>query len=230
VLLDHVKAFDVYGDFVDIEPDFKGRVPTTSRNVIVQDSHFERNGRMGIAVTGGEDVTIRNNYIGQVRHALLDLEPEWKDLSITNVRFTGNRTGAVWLLWIANAGICNAGVSNVRVDNNVMKQSAGMPLLSVKTPDGCARRGPFTVEGNKLIARSSPRAAFDFGKARNATVKKNKLHFVADSRTRVFVNLIKSTRVSVVSNTITSDPKNKKIVIVKADRESDYQQSNNRRM
>lgn len=230
VLLDHVQAYDVFGDLVDIEPMFVGRTPTNSRNVIVQNSHFERNGRMGIAITGAEDVTIRNNYIGEVRHALLDLEPEWKALPITNVRFTGNRTGKVWLLWIANGGSCNAGVSNIRIADNVMEETAGMPLLEVTAPSGCALRGPYTIERNKLIARSSPRAAFDLRKVRNAIVRNNSAYFIADRRTRVFVNLVRSTRVSVRGNTITSDKRNKKIVFVQADDQSDYVESGNRKL
>lgn len=229
VMLTSVRASDLFGDFVTIEPEWIRPKAYTSRNITVQNSHFERNGRQGISISGGEDVTIRNNYIGEVRHALLDLEPEWPTLPIDNVRFTGNRTGAVRLLWIANGGVCNAGVSNVYVANNVMEENAGIPLFLTLTPSGCAARGPFILEGNVLIARQSPHAAFDFIKVHDVTVRRNQVRFVRDPRTRFLVNLVQSNRVVVLGNTVTADPRDT-VVFVKADPNSDFVLSGNRRI
>jgi len=192
----------------------------------VQYSNFERNGRQGISITGAENVTIRKNYIGQVRHALLDLEPEWSMFHIDNVRFTENTTGRVLLLWIANWGICNQGVSNIYVTDNVMKGDAGVPIFNSLSDKGCVTRGPFWIERNTLYVRESPLAAIDFTKAHDVVVRANKVYFEWWYNPRVFVNLKQSTRVSVLDNVISSDPRDS-IVFVKADPGSDYVSSGN---
>ena len=229
ILLDSVQAYDVFGDFVTIQPRWVGQTPVTSRNITIRNSRFQRNGRMGIAITGGETITVTNNYISDIRHALLNLEPEWPALPIDNVRFTGNTTGGVWLLWIANGGICNAGVSNIYVADNLMTADAGIPLLQVIPRPGCQRRGPFTIERNTLIARGSMYAAFDLTMVHDVMVRQNKLLFYHDDRTRVLVNLRDSTRVSVVDNRVTADPRDT-VVFVTADPGSDYVQSGNVRV
>jgi hypothetical protein len=229
ILLDSVQAYDVFGDFVTIQPQWVGQTPVTSRNITVRNSRFQRNGRMGIAITGAETVTIRNNYIGEVRHALLDLEPEWKALPINNIEFVGNTTGGVWLLWIANGGICNAGVSNIYVADNVMQADAGMPLFHTIPRSGCPQRGPFTIERNTLIARGSMYAAFDFTRVHDVILRQNRVRFYHDHRTRVLVNLSTSTRVSVLDNEVTADHRDN-VVFVTADPGSDYVDSGNRRI
>jgi hypothetical protein len=229
VLLESVQAYDLFGDFVTIEAEWVRGKPVNSRNIIIRNSHFERNGRMGIAVTSAQNVTISNNYIGKVRHALLDLEPETPTLPIDNVRFTENRTGGVWLLWIANGGYCNASVSNIYVADNVMEADAGMPLFHTIPPSGCPRRGPFTIERNTLIARSSPYAAFDFTRVQDVIVRDNEVRFLYDHRTRVFVKLADSTRTSVLNNRISADPRSQ-LVFVTADPGSDYSESGNQRI
>jgi len=229
VTLTSVQAYDVFGDFVTIEPEWVRPNWHTPRGITVQNSRFERNGRSGIAITGAEGVTIRNNYIGQVRHALLNLETQVPTLPIDNVRFTGNRTGPVRLVWMSNGGICNRGVSNIYVADNVMEADAGVPLFWVIPPSDCALRGPFTIERNTLIARQSPHAAFSFTKSQDVSVRNNQVRFVRDTRTRVLVNLVKSTRASVIDNVAIVDPRDT-LLFVQADNESDYVSSGNRRM
>ncbi len=228
ITLTSVQAYDVFGDFVTIEPEWV-RTFHTARDITVQNSRFERNGRSGIAITGADRVTIKNNYIGQVRYALLNLEPQVATLPIDNVRFTGNRTGAARLPWMTNGGICNAGVSSIDVADNVMEAGSGMPLFWVIPPSGCALRGPFTIERNSLIAQQSPYAAFSFTKSQDATVRSNEVRFDRDPRTRVLVNLAKSTRASVIDNVAMVDPRDT-LLFVQADNESDYVSSGNRRM
>jgi hypothetical protein len=229
VTLSSVQAYDVFGDFVTIEPEWVRPNWHTPRGITIQNSRFERNGRSGIAITGAEGVTIKNNYIGQVRHALLNLETQVPTLPIDNVRFTGNRTGPVRLVWMSNGGICNTGVSNIYVADNVMEADAGIPLFWVIPPSDCALRGPFTIERNTLIARQSPHAAFAFTKSQDVSVRNNQVRFVHDSRPRVLVGLAKSTRASVVDNVAIVDPRDT-LVFVQADNESDYASSGNRRM
>jgi hypothetical protein len=208
VLIDQVQVYDVYGDFVAIQPEHVNRVPTPPGDVTVRRCHFERNGRMGVAITGGTKFRIEQSYIGEVRHALLDLEPEWAMFPITDVVFTRNVTGETWLPWVGNGGLCNAGVGNVRITYNVMRSrtTAGVPLVHVKTPPGCAQRGPFWVERNTLFSRSSPMAPFTFEGAHDVYIRRNTLVFGADARPRVFADLQRVTKARVERNTIEHQP------------------------
>lgn len=149
---------------MSIDPMWVGRIPIMPRNITLQHSHFERNGRQGIAITGEENVTIRGSYMGEVRHALLDLEPEWSMFPIDDVQFTENTTGPVLLGWIANGGLCNQGVSNIYATDNVMQGPAGVPIVISRSHEGCEPRGPFTIERNTLYVRGGPRAAFDLSR------------------------------------------------------------------
>ncbi|MGH2554323.1 MAG: right-handed parallel beta-helix repeat-containing protein [Actinomycetota bacterium] len=233
VVLDSVQAYDLYGDFVEIMPMWVGRNPVTARNITVQNSHFERSGRQGVAIVGGEDILIRDNYIGGVPLDILDIEPAFPTLPVKNVRFVHNTTGPVWLVWFANHGRCNAGVSNITVSDNVMEARASndYPAIWVKPPADCARRGPFTVERNTFLVRQPP-AGLMLDRTHDVLLRGNKVRFEfagPGDRTRVLVELVKSTRVSVLSNSVRVDPRDK-VVFITHDGESDYVSSGNKRI
>ena len=61
--IDHVTITDVYGDFIYFGPDTSGPAPVFSSGQ-VHNSHLERNGRQGIAITGGHGIQIDHNVIG----------------------------------------------------------------------------------------------------------------------------------------------------------------------
>jgi trimeric autotransporter adhesin len=67
-LLDNVQVYDVYGDFVNVSFDDRVRYPgPPTRNIVVRNSRFERNGRYGWTITHGEGIVFENNYMGDVR-------------------------------------------------------------------------------------------------------------------------------------------------------------------
>jgi hypothetical protein len=204
VTLQRLQAYDVYGDFVSIDPMLVDGKPVSCENYVIRYCHFERNGRMGIGITGGSNFLIEHNYIGQVRHALLDMEPEWATLPMSNVTFRRNVTGETWLPWVACGGLCNTDVSNIRITENVMQSgtTAGVPLVHIAAPSGCAKRGPIYIERNTLFCRSSPRAAVEFQGVRRAYVRDNRLVFGADARGRVFTNVLNSETIRVERNSI----------------------------
>ena len=230
ILLDHVQAYDLYGDFVEITPMWVGQTPVTSSHITVQSSHFERSGRQGISVLGGNDVLIQNNYIGQVPHDILDIEPSFPSVPIRNIRFVGNRTGAVYLVWFANHGACNVAVSDVTITDNVMEAQAtnDYSVVWIKPPAGCARRGPFTIQGNTFLVRQPP-DAFDLTLTHDVRIRGNQVRFVFANRTRVLVGLHKSSRADVENNTVTADARDQ-VVFVTADADSDYFSSGNKRV
>jgi hypothetical protein len=157
-LLDNVRAFDVYGDFVSITLDIRAESGKPwSRNIIVQRSHFERNGRQGITVGAGEDILIRWNYLGEVRRSTFDIEPGLPSWGARRVTLSQNVTGPGKLLWLANAGV-GPNVSDIHIVGNVMLQKTGAIML-VAAADG-SPRGTFLMENNNLIAGGSPLATF----------------------------------------------------------------------
>lgn len=220
-LLDNVQAYDVYGDFVyigsDNRPEGGGR---WSSDIIVQNSHFERNGRQGIAICAAEDVVIRWNYLGQVRRATFDLEPSLAAWGARRVLILGNMTGPGKLLWFANAGL-GSNVSDIRIVGNVMLGSTGTPVVYVKTPLG-DQRGPFVIEDNDFIVGGSPMAGLDFRRTTGVTIRDNRALF-PEIQLMTAVAIQESNSVHVYSNSFMGAA-----VVLSADATSfDYLEYNN---
>ncbi len=195
VLLDRVRAFDVYGDFVYIGP---GRAEEWSRRVTVRDSTFERNGRQGIAVVAGEDVLISGNRIGQVRRATFDIEPTTATWGARRVRIVNNVTGTGRLLWLASGGR-GSNVSDITVAGNTMQAETGTPVIYVVAPSG-ARRGPFLIEQNTFMVGGSPEPGFRFARVTGVTIRNNRASFPA-SRQMTAVALEDAQQVLIQGNT-----------------------------
>jgi hypothetical protein len=197
-LLERVRAFDVYGDFVYIGPDTRpGRGQPWSRRITVQNSTFERNGRQGISVVAGEDVLISGNRIGEVRRATFDLEPTAATWGARRVRIVNNTTGAGRLLWLASGGQ-GANVSDITITGNVMQASTGTPVVYVVSPTG-ARRGPFLIEHNTFIVGGSPAPGFRFVRVTGVMLRDNRATF-PPNRAMVAVGLEDAQQVVVRGN------------------------------
>lgn len=135
-----VSVSDVYGDFLYLG----GNDGVWSRDVHVSDSHFERNGRQGIAITAAENVLIENSYIGEVSRSIVDLEPNTETGGARGVTFTSNTFGLCRHLFLA-AGGGGPNVGEVEFSNNRL---VGMTLkVVVEAADG-SRRGPFRFFDN----------------------------------------------------------------------------------
>lgn len=175
VLLDHVQAFDVYGDFVYIGP-ANGRA---SRNVTIRRSIFQRSGRQGISVTDAENVTIQGNTISDSPQSIFDLEPNTASEVVRAIRIIGNTTGAAHNFWFANKG-ARADVGDIQITGNRMTAATG-GLIFVYASGG-AYRGPFLIENNRLLAGNSTHdekstGALFFAHARDVTIRGNSVIF-----------------------------------------------------
>jgi hypothetical protein len=140
VTLDHVQAYDVYGDFVYIGG--TGRNP--SRHITVTRSRFARNGRQGISITDADGVLIDDNEITDVRRSVFDLEPNKRADEARHIRIENNRTGRATNYWLADKGT-GANVGDVTVSRNVMESASGALVIVVGT---FGRRGPFAFVDN----------------------------------------------------------------------------------
>lgn len=101
VVLDSVTVSDVYGDFVWMGKD-EERTWTT--NVLVQNSTFARNGRMGIAMTAVRNVLIQYNSFNDMRRSTFDLEAHDPGFGMEQITIRNNDIGASRLLLVASVG------------------------------------------------------------------------------------------------------------------------------
>jgi hypothetical protein len=85
--------------------------------VTVRDSHFERNGRQGIAITAGEDIRVERNIITQVRRSTFDIEPNSADWGARRVTISDNDIGPGRLTFLAGHGAAGT-VDDVTVVGN----------------------------------------------------------------------------------------------------------------
>ncbi len=171
VTLDHVQAYDVYGDFVYIG----GANGVPSTHIVVRDSHFERNGRQGISVTDGTDIDIVNNTIGAVSRSLIDLEPNVPSQEVRRIRIEHNVTGPVHNFWLADKGV-GFDIGDITVSDNVMNAPSG-GLVFVFGP-ARHKRGPFAFTHNRfqvsgLVSDEGATGAFVFVNASGVQIAAN---------------------------------------------------------
>ena len=129
MVLDHVQAYDVYGDFV-----FVG---AATRDLLVENSTFARNGRQGWTING-QDIVFQNNSIRQTRRATVDLEPSAVTDMTRRVTIRNNTIGVGRLYFLANEGRA-APTEDISILNNTFVNKA--ITIKVNPPSG-TRRDP----------------------------------------------------------------------------------------
>lgn len=219
VLLDHVQAYDLYGDFVYIG---RGRHGQRSDTVTVANSRFERSGRQGISVTDGVNIRIESNVIADVARSMFDLEANTVDAEIRDIRIVGNVTGAAVNFWLANKGF-PASIGNVQIVGNRMVAGTG-GLIFVYTIKR-AYRGPFLIEGNRFIADDvindeDSSGAFVFAHCADVTIRDNDVSF-PKGKAMPAVELRDSRNVEVTGNRFADAGK----TIIASEGSSDYHSS-----
>jgi hypothetical protein len=132
--LDHVEAYDVYGDFVFVGP--------ATKHLLVQNSTFARNGRQGWTING-EDIVFDHNTIRQTRRATIDLEPSAVTSIARRVTISHNTIGIGRLYFFANEGRA-APTEDISIIGNTFVNKA-MTIL-VNPPSGVRSR--YRVIGN----------------------------------------------------------------------------------
>lgn len=174
--LDNVQAYDVWGDFVEVQHD--ERIPadapnwaTPARNISVLNSHFDRNGRMGVGLTNVDGFLLQDSYLGEVNMAAIDLELDFDGETGRNIRIVGNTFGRMRFALFANHGSGSSSISNIVIDHNTMVGDlvTCRPPVDEMAPTGLYRSG-FTITNNTLKAYGD---AFDLQGVRNATVSGN---------------------------------------------------------
>jgi hypothetical protein len=135
MLLERVQAYDVYGDFVYVGP--------ATRNLVVRNSRFERNGRQGWTVNGGQNITFDHNVIAQTRRATIDMEPSNQSDIARNITFSNNQIGPGRLFFFASEGVA-ATIDGVNIIGN--RLTGKSMTIHVNPPKGI--RSNYRVIGN----------------------------------------------------------------------------------
>jgi hypothetical protein len=219
-LLEQVQVFDVYGDFVNISFDDRVAYPgPPTRNVVVRNSHFERNGRYGLTITHGEDILFQNNYIGDVRWSGVNVELNTSRDVGRNITVEGNRFGPLYHHMLAASGAGYSwSVGNFVIRNNVMEVQSRFCLRpitigspSFTNPDGSTIYwSGFTIEGNLLRPlRGAP--SIGLTKLANITIGENTIEVAVrggcDDPNRYVVDL-KNIQGGIVKDNIVTGPGN----------------------
>ncbi|MCA6073415.1 right-handed parallel beta-helix repeat-containing protein [Fulvivirga sedimenti] len=126
----------IYGDGIYITG--------TSENIDITKSIIEKNGRQGIAITNGSNISIRENQISMIRRSHIDLEPNNDGEIVSNVLIENNEFGRQRLNWVAAASSKGV-VRNVTVKNN-MVNSAGNIWIGNKSNKHM--QGPYIFDTN----------------------------------------------------------------------------------
>jgi hypothetical protein len=161
--LDRVRVTDVYGDFVYLG----SHGGKWASDIHIHDSHFERNGRQGVAFTAAEDVLLENNFIGDVQRTALDIEPNGEQGGARRLTIRDNTFGAIGGHWFAGHGkvgtieditlerntvhakmqvstnVFGQRRKNIRIIDNVSTRKVGSPapLMALHLVDGVEVRG-----------------------------------------------------------------------------------------
>jgi hypothetical protein len=134
MVLDHVEAYNVYGDFVFVGP--------ATRGLTVRNSKFARNGRQGWTINGS-DILFENNSITNTRRATIDLEPSSRASVTQRVTIRNNTIGVGRLFFFANEGVA-APTSDISIIGNRLIGKA--MTIRVNPPSGIRSR--YRVIGN----------------------------------------------------------------------------------
>jgi hypothetical protein len=135
MVMDSVEAYDVYGDFVFVGP--------ATKNLVVRNSTFARNGRQGWTING-EDITFEHNSIRGTRRATVDLEPSSPSAVTRRVMIRDNTIGAGRLYFLANEGRA-APTEDISVIGNTFVKKA--MTIRVDPPSGT--RSHYRIIGNR---------------------------------------------------------------------------------
>ena len=157
--LENVRAFDVYGDFVEAMWDWRAPDVYTApmaRNIVIRNSYFARAGRMGIGLTGVDGFVLQDSYVGDVNMAAVDLELDVDTHLGRNISIVNNVFGPHRFALFANGGWGSGeNVGNVLIAGNRMTG----PLISCESPIFIAPpagkyRSRWTIRDNQFLTLS----------------------------------------------------------------------------
>jgi hypothetical protein len=219
-VVDQVNISSVYGDFVEAQftgipkqdgkGGFTGVLPT--RNLAVQNSHFDGSGRQGMGLTDIDGFVLKDSYVGNTAQAGIDLELDFNGELGKNISILNNTFGPVWFSVFSNGGAGYSGdVGNVTISGNeqvsplaVGKESCQPPVY-ILSPTRVYRSG-YTVTNNRFRVFGD---VMDFTRVSNVNISDNTLVQYSSEcggAADAAVRLTDAHGVSVTNNNFTGEP------------------------
>lgn len=170
LVLRRITVTDTYGDFLYLGRNEEHR---WTSDVQVLDSHFARNGRMGVSLSATRNVLIANSTFDQMRRATFDLEAHHPGFGVDGLTVRDNVIGQGRLYLIAAVGI--ADVNHVVFQRNTV--SRPLDILQ-SSEDGSTQRDWQILDNTSSARAGNPNlAAMRFDHIDGLRVKGNRQSF-----------------------------------------------------
>jgi hypothetical protein len=173
VVLDHVSARDVWGDFVNVGVGLVGRRWTASTSVLVENSRFHGSSRQGWSITDAQHVTFAHNVVDGSRRSLIDIEANTTGDVIAFVTIRDNQLGRSRFCTVSNWGAAATEHDFVIAGNHMM---TGVALKVCVRAAPHARRSNFLISGN-VSSRTPNEPMVNLAYVDNVTVRNNVQQF-----------------------------------------------------
>lgn len=177
-IANHVTIEDTYGDFIEAQFDQRYSIYSAppARNITVENSTFNANGRMGVGLTDVQGFTMQNSTMTNICMDAIDVELDVDQEYGQNINILNNTFGAMRYDLLSNYGAGNgSNVGNITVSGNIENG----PLINceapvvVVPPSGYYRSG-YTITNNHFLTYGD---AVDLTRTDNATVSGNIVSF-----------------------------------------------------
>lgn len=179
-LVEDVQVYDVYGDFVAVQWDWRLWDDVLSaapaRDVTVRRLRGERNGRQGLFVGHGERVTLEASFLGDTNQNGVDLEPDVPQHMARDIRLVGNTFGRTRFSLLSALTGTGQTVGNITFSRNRMEAPGYtcQPAVTIEGGPGSYKAG-IVIEDN-VLRQTGPaywRSAFDLRHTRDVTIRGN---------------------------------------------------------
>jgi hypothetical protein len=175
--VDNVSISDTYGDFLEA----RGATPQVpSRNILVENCHFDRSGRQGLGLTNVDGFTFTHSYLGDVPQAGIDVEPNGSTEYGYDITISDDTFGNTHFALFNTSGLSTAGyVGDITITGNVMvgklsyHNETCQPTVKVQ-PSGDQVLSGYTVTGNSFEGYGS---WLDWTRVDTSLISGNTVHF-----------------------------------------------------
>jgi len=176
IVLDHVSARNVWGDFVYVGAAYVRPRYVTSTDVLVKNSTFRGSSRQGWSITNGERIVFVNNSVDAARRSLIDIEANASSDRIAYITIRNNRLGSSRFCTLTNYG-APAVEHDFVIAHNHMIDSRAIKIC-VQASRG-ARRSNFAITGNvgDVAGQGRNEPMVNIAYVDHVTVKGNVQHF-----------------------------------------------------
>ena len=206
--VDNVNIYNVYGDFIEAQYDSRVAMAASqpSRNILVENSYFSGNGRMGLGLTDVIGFTMQDSYLTGVCWDAVDAEPDENAEYASDIKIVNNMFGPMNLAVFSNYGQgYDPHVGNITISGNT---ETG-PLYTCESPIAVGQypgqyRSNYTITDNALLSGGNGIliAGMD-----NSTIENNTVTYTNEGcNPPVGVDLSDSHNISIENNTFAGFP------------------------